>query len=173
MSVQEFLDNFLPYNQQIFSKDLFDKYKIWCLEFKHQPIVKVNFCKFLINKGYEQKRMQIDKVRKNGFDFSKNTKVYIQDDTSLLHHIALYDKENNKVIYDIYNSKIESVEWRLFTHNNKITHDFYRLHCSLDTAIKCIKILNDTKSFDILTDIIKNIISLCDPNYISRFNCCN
>ena len=173
MSVEDFLDDFLPYNQQIFSIDLFDKYKIWCIELKHKPIVKVNFCKFLINKGYEQKKIQMDKIRKNGFDFSNNTKVYIPDDTSFFHHIALYDKQNNKVIYDIYNSKIESVEWRIFKHNNKITHDFYGLHCSLDTAIKCVRILNDTDSFNILTDTVKDIISLCDPNYTSKFNFCN
>ena len=192
MSVQEFLDDFLPYNQQIFSDNLFDKYKSWCLEFKHKPInTKLYFIKSLIDKGYEQKKIQMDKIRKNGFDLSKNTKVYLPDDTSLLHHIALYDKQTNIVIHDIYlslydkindeesvstelyNSKIETVEWRLFNHNNKITHDFYRMHCPLNTAIKCVKILNDTKSFDIIPDIIPNIISLCDPNYTSRFNFCN
>lgn len=173
MSIQDFLNDFLPYDQQIFSIDLYDKYKIWCLEFNQRPIVKVNFCKFLINKGYEQKKIQINKIRKNGFDFSKNIKVYLPDKTSFFHHIALYDKENNKVIHDIYNSTVESVEWKLFKYNNKITHDFIGLHCSFDKSTKCIKILNDTKTFDILTDTFKNIISLCDPNYTSRFNFCN
>ena len=173
MSVQKFLDYFLPYNEQIFSKELFDKYKIWCLEFKHRPIVKVNFCKFLINKGYEQKKIQIDKIRRNGFDFSKNAKVYIPDSNSFLHYFALYNKENNEVIHDIYHSKIESVEWKLFNYNNKITHDFYKIYCSLETAIKVVKVLNDTNSFDILNDIIKNILSLIDPNYTARFNFCN
>ena len=192
MSVQEFLDNFLPHNYRIFSDDLFDKYKSWCLEFKHSPInTKLYFIKSVCNKGFKQKKMQIDNRRKNGFDFSNNTKIYLPDDTSLLHHIALYDKQTNIVIHDIYrelydkinnqesvstelyNSKIETVEWRLFNHNNKITHDFYGMHCPLNTAIKCIKILNDTKTFDILTDTLKDIISLCDPNYTSKFNFCN
>ena len=174
MSVQEFLDNFLPHNYRIFSDDLFDKYKSWCLEFKHKPInTKLYFIKSVRNKGFKQKKIQIDNRRKNGFDFSNNFLVYLPDETSLLHHIALYDKQTNIVIHDIFNSKIQSVEWRLFNHNNKITHDFYGMRCPLNTAIKCVKILNDTKSFDIMPDIIPNIISLFDPNYTSRFNFCN
>ena len=172
MSIQEFLDYFLPYNERIFSKDLFDKYKNWCLEFKHRPIIKVNFCKFLRNEGYEEKRIKIDKIRKNGFDFSKNIKVF-PDNTLDLHYIALYDIQTNKVIHDIYNSKIESVEWRFFKHNKKVTHDFYGLHCTLDRATKCVKILNDTKCFDISTDIVTNIISVCCSNFLVRFNFCN